>query len=88
MESMERTMKFLIEQINNFEKMMYNETRKSKNKYDAEKEKIEKLELGMKLYEDNYSLGNNDLANKIELLEARLLREEKAKIELREKVNI
>lgn len=85
-EGLERTVKYLIDQINTFEKMLYNESRKNKSYFDTEKEHVERLETALKLYEDNYSVGNSDLANKFALLEARLLREEKAKIELREKV--
>lgn len=85
-DGLERTIKYLIDQVNGFEKMLYNESRRNKNYFDTEKEHIERLETAIKLYEDNYSVGNGDLNNKLNLLEARLLREEKAKIELREKV--
>jgi len=85
-ENLERTIKFLAEQMNSFEKLLYNESRKNKSYFDTEKEHIERVETNLKVYEDNLMLTNNDLANKLSLLEARLLREEKAKVELREKV--
>jgi len=85
-ENLERTIKFLAEQMNSFEKLLYNESRKNKSYFDTEKEHIERVETNLKVYEDNLMLTNNDLANKLSLLEARLLREEKAKVELREKL--
>ena len=86
METLERTLKFLTEQMGGFEKMLYNETRRNKTYFDTEKEHIVRLESNHKVYEDNISIVNNDVVNKLNLLEARLMREEKAKIELRDKV--
>ena len=88
MDSMERTMKYLFEQINSFEKLLHNESRRTKSHIDNDKERIERLEMAQKAYEDTISLGSSDFSNKINLLESRLMREEKAKIELREKVGV
>ena len=85
-DNLERTIKFLVEQMNSFEKMLYNETRRNKSYFETEKEHIDRVETNLKVYEDNLTLINNDFINKLSLLEARLLREEKAKIELKEKV--
>ena len=85
-DNLERTIKFLVEQMNSFEKMLYNETRRNKSYFETEKEHIDRVETNLKVYEDNLTLANNDFINKLSLLEARLLREEKAKIELKEKV--
>ena len=87
METIERTLKFLTEQMGGFEKMLYNETRRNKSYFDTEKEHIDRLETNLKVYEDNISIVNSDLVNKLNLLEARLMREEKAKIELRDKLS-
>jgi len=86
METLERTLKFLTEQMGGFEKMLYNETRRNKSYFDTEKEHIDRLETNLKVHEDNISLINNDVVQKINLLEARLMREEKAKLELRDKL--
>lgn len=85
-ENLERTIKFLAEQMSSFEKLLYNESRRNKTYFETEKEHIGRVETNLKVYEDSLMMTNNDLANKLSLLEARLLREEKAKIELREKV--
>jgi len=85
-DNLERTIKFLVEQMNSFEKMLYNETRRNKSYFETEKEHIDRVETNLKVYEDNLTLANNDFINKLSLLEARLLREEKAKIELKEKL--
>ncbi len=85
-ENLERSVKFLMEQIGNFEKVLYTESKRNKSYFEHEKDHIDRVETSLKMYEDRLSLGNSDLANKISLLEGRLLREEKAKIEMREKV--
>lgn len=77
METIERTLKFLTDQMGGFEKMLYNETRRNKSYFDTEKEHIDRLETNLKVYEDNVSLVNSDVVNKLNLLEARLMREEK-----------
>ncbi len=87
METIERTLKFLTDQMGGFEKMLYNETRRNKSYFDTEKEHIDRLETNLKVYEDNVSLVNSDVVNKLNLLEARLMREEKAKLELRDKLS-
>jgi hypothetical protein len=77
---------YLMDQINSFEKMLYNESKRNKSYFETDKERISKLETALRLSEDNFNAYNNELANKLTLLESRLAREEKAKLDLREKV--
>jgi hypothetical protein len=85
-DGMEKTMSFLMEQVGNLEKMLYNESRRNKSYFETDKERAMKLENALKLSEDNVNILNSELLNKISLLETRLVREEKGKTDLRERV--
>jgi hypothetical protein len=85
-ESLERMVNYLVDQINNFEKMLYNETRRNKSYFDTDRERFSKLETAFKLNEDSANAFNAELANKLTLMEARIARDEKAKQDLRDRV--
>ena len=73
--------------MNSLEKMLYNESKRNKSYFETEKEKISKLESLLRLSEDNVNVSNNDLLNKLSILESRLQREEKARLDYRERVS-
>mmetsp|Transcript_7007 Transcript_7007/g.6226 ORF Transcript_7007/g.6226 Transcript_7007/m.6226 type:complete len:84 (+) Transcript_7007:501-752(+) len=66
--------------------MLYNESKRNKSYFETEKEKISKLESLLRLSEDNVNVSNNDLLNKLSILESRLQREEKARLDYRERL--
>ena len=86
LDGVEKTLSFLMEQVGNLEKMLYNESRRNKSYFETDKERAMKLENALKLSEDNVNILNSELLNKISLLETRLVREEKGKTDLRERV--
>jgi len=96
---LEKMMNNLQETVKNLEKQLYNETRRYRSSYDNEREMISRLESTFRLHEDNVNLFfwlislslkvnvlNTELTNKLAILESRLLKEERAKQDLREKV--
>lgn len=87
-ESQDRMINYLISQINSMDQTMQNLSRKAQQISDAERDARAKLESSVKFNQDQSFFSMSEVVSRISTLEQSLTREEKLRLEMRDKLRV
>ncbi len=87
-ESQDRMINYLISQINSMDQTIQNLNRKAQSISDAEREARSKLESNVKFNQDQAFFSMSEVVSRISTLEQSLTREEKLRLEMRDKLRV
>lgn len=87
-ESQDRMISYLVSQINSMDQSMQNLSRKAQSISDAERDARSKIESNLKFNQEQSFFSMSEVTARIQALEQSLQREEKVRLEMRDKLRL